>query len=81
MIACLNLDGDIVKEVNVTYSPTEYLVVSKALNLLSEDEEVHELDRLSAKEMLDVFRKEFKNDAKELQDGNKSNIGAKDQNR
>ena len=51
---------DIVSKIIVEYSPTDYLVVSKALKLLSENEKVNEIDRKTAKEMLEMADKMFK---------------------
>lgn len=51
---------DIVSKIIFEYSPTDYLVVSKALKLLSENEKVNEIDRKTAKEMLEMVDKMFK---------------------
>lgn len=40
-----------VKKVMAEFTPSDYLVVSKALKLLSENEEVHEIDRGRAREL------------------------------
>ena len=61
MKPCLNIDNDIVKSVDILYLPAEYLVVTKALSLLCENEECHMLDRATAKAMLDEFDKEMEN--------------------
>lgn len=45
--------GTFVKSIIGEYSPLDYLVVSKALKLLSENKDVHENDRLTAMYLLD----------------------------
>lgn len=40
-----------VKKVVAEFTPSDYLVVSKALKLLSENKEVHEIDRGRAREL------------------------------
>ena len=40
-----------VKKVVMDLTPSDFLVVNQALKLLAENEEVHELDRKTAKEL------------------------------
>ena len=49
-----------VKKVVAEYSPSDYLVVSKALKLLSENEDVHEIDRRMARELYNLILPEWK---------------------
>lgn len=47
-------ENDLVKSVVAEFTPTDYLLVSKALKLLAENKEVHEIDRQSAKYLYDL---------------------------
>ena len=47
-------ENDLVKSVVAEFTPTDYLLVSKALKLLAENKEVHEIDRKSAKYLYDL---------------------------
>ena len=48
-----------VKGVIMHLTPSDYLVVAKALRILEMDEGVHEIDRQTARELLGMMDKEF----------------------
>ena len=58
-VIAIKCEQGYVKKIVAELTPCDYLVVSKALRLLTENEEVHELDRKTAKELLDLARKEL----------------------
>lgn len=60
-------DGTFVKSIIGEYSPSDYLVVSKALKLLSENEDVHENDRLTAIYLLDSLVDAVENEVMDRQ--------------
>ena len=45
-----------IKKIVAEYSPSDYLVVSQALRMLSENTEVHEINRLKARELYESVR-------------------------
>ena len=49
-----------IKKVIAEFSLSDYLVVSQALKLLSENEEVHEIDRNTARELHEMGFKGMK---------------------
>ena len=49
-----------VKKVVAEFTPSDYLVVSKALKLLSENEDVHEIDRRTARALHEMGFKGMK---------------------
>lgn len=59
-IITIETEQGYVKKVVAEFSPSDYLVVSKALKLLSENEEVHEIDRRTAKELHEMGLKGIK---------------------
>ena len=59
-IITIETEQGYVKKVIAEFSPSDYLVVSKALKLLSENEEVHEIDRRKARELHEMGLNEMK---------------------
>ena len=55
-----NEENNIVNSVVIECTPSDYLLVSKALKMLAENEEVHEIDRRMAKYLFDLVLKEMK---------------------
>ena len=55
-----NEENDIVNSVVIECTPSDYLLISKALKMLAENEEVHEIDRRTAKYLFDLGLKELK---------------------
>ena len=55
-----NEENNIVNSVVIECTPSDYLLISKALKMLSENEEVHEIDRRTAKYLFDLGLKELK---------------------
>ena len=55
-----NEENNIVNSVVIECTPSDYLLVSKALKMLAENEEVHEIDRRTAKYLFDLGLKELK---------------------
>ena len=55
-----NEENNIVNSVVIECTPSDYLLISKALKMLSENEEVHEIDRRTAKYLFDLVLKELK---------------------
>ena len=55
-----NEENDIVNSVVIECTPSDYLLISKALKMLAENEEVHEIDRRTAKYLFDLVLKEMK---------------------
>lgn len=53
-------ENGFVKIVTIKCTPTDYLLVSKALKMLAENEEVHEIDRRTAKDLFELGLKELK---------------------
>ena len=50
----VNTQKDCCQSVDINCTPTEWLIVHKALKRLSEDEEVHPSDRKAASDMYNV---------------------------
>ena len=55
-----NEENNIVNSVVIECTPSDYLLISKALKMLAENEEVHEIDRRTAKYLFDLGLKELK---------------------
>ena len=53
-------ENNIVNSVVIECTPSDYLLISKALKMLAENEEVHEIDRRTAKYLFDLGLKELK---------------------
>lgn len=53
-------ENNIVNSVVIECTPSDYLLISKALKMLAENEEVHEIDRRTAKYLFDLVLKEMK---------------------
>lgn len=49
-----------VKKIIAEFTPADFLVVNKALKLLAENEEVHELDRRTAIDLSELMVSELK---------------------
>lgn len=54
MIKNVKMKDDFVKEVTLTCTPVEWLIVDKGLKLLSKNKSVNKLDRQMAQEMFDT---------------------------
>ena len=59
-IITIETEQGYVKKVIAEFIPLDYLVVSKALKLLSENEEVHEIDRRTARELYNLILPQWK---------------------
>ena len=53
-------EKDIVKSVVIECTTSDYLLVSKALKMLAENEEVHDIDRRTAMDLFELGLKELK---------------------
>ena len=53
-------ENGFVKSVTIKCTPTDYLLVSKSLKMLSENSEVGDIDRRAAKDLFELGLKELK---------------------
>ena len=50
-----NTENNYVKSIDINCSPTEWLIISKALKLLSQDKDTRLNDRAKAISMIDIY--------------------------